>query len=296
MKITFYGVRGSIPSPGPDTYRYGGNTSCVHIETASGQDLVLDAGTGIRNLGKRLIEKDSTINILLSHGHWDHIQGYPFFMPIYQPDRQIRVYTSASDGHEQICSLFDQIDGATFPVKATELPSQSECVTENFETDLARQNISVRRMPINHPGGGYGYRIEDDSTSCAYITDNELEPPGKMSTTYDQWVEFCHGADVLVHDAQYLESDMPHKHGWGHSLVSQVRQFAVDAEVGCLAMFHHDPDRTDTEIAFIQKDNESFFHGKHAPSISLCTAENMQITLTPQQDKNTVIEVGQTGA
>ena len=296
MKITFYGVRGSIPSPGPDTCRYGGNTSCVHIETASGQDLVLDAGTGIRNLGKRLIEKDSTINILLSHGHWDHIQGYPFFMPIYQPDRQIRVYTSAADGHGQICSLFDQIDGATFPVKATELPSQSECVTENFETDLARQNISVRRMPINHPGGGYGYRIEDDSTSCAYITDNELEPPGKMSTTYDQWVEFCHGADVLVHDAQYLESDMPHKHGWGHSLVSQVRQFAVDAEVGCLAMFHHDPDRTDTEIAFIQKDNESFFHGKHAPSISLCTAENMQITLTPQQDKNTVIEVGQAGA
>jgi len=296
MKITFYGVRGSIPSPGPDTCRYGGNTSCVHIETASGQDLVLDAGTGIRNLGKRLIEKDSTINILLSHGHWDHIQGYPFFMPIYQPDRQIRVYTSAADGHGQICSLFDQIDGATFPVKATELPSQSECVTENFETDLARQNISVRRMPINHPGGGYGYRIEEDSTSCAYITDNELEPPGKMSTTYDQWVKFCHGVDVLVHDAQYLESDMPHKHGWGHSLVSQVRQFAVDAEVGCLAMFHHDPDRTDTEIAFIQKDNESFFHGKHAPSISLCTAENMQITLTPQQDKNTVIEVGQAGA
>ena len=296
MKITFYGVRGSIPSPGPDTCRYGGNTSCVHIETASSQDLAHDAGTGIRNLGKRLIEKDSTINILLSHGHWDHIQGYPFFMPIYQPDRQIRVYTSASDGHEQICSLFDQIDGATFPVKATELPSQSECVTENFETDLARQNISVRRMPINHPGGGYGYRIEDDSTSCAYITDNELEPPGKMSTTYDQWVKFCHGVDVLVHDAQYLESDMPHKHGWGHSLVSQVRQFAVDAEVGCLAMLHHDPDRTDTEIAFIQKDNESFFHGKHAPSISLCTAENMQITLTPQQDKNTVIEVGQAGA
>ena len=154
MKITFYGVRGSIPSPGPDTYRYGGNTSCVHIETASGQDLVLDSGTGIRNLGKRLIEKDSTINILLSHGHWDHIQGYPFFMPIYQPDRQIRVYTSTVDGHGQICSLFDQIDGANFPVKATELPSQSECVTENFEAELAKQNIYVRCTPINHPGGG----------------------------------------------------------------------------------------------------------------------------------------------
>jgi phosphoribosyl 1,2-cyclic phosphodiesterase len=291
MKITFYGVRGSIPSPGYATYRYGGNTSCVHIETATGQDLVLDAGTGIRNLGKRLIEKDSPINILLSHGHWDHIQGYPFFMPIYQPDRQIRVYTSATDGHEQICALFDQIDGANFPVKATELPSRSECITENIETELAMQNICVSRIPINHPGGGYGYRIKEDCTSCAYITDNELEPPGKVSTTYDHWVEFCRGVDVLIHDAQYLESDMPHKHGWGHSLVSQVRQLAVDAEVGCLAMFHHDPDRTDAEIDFIQKDNEHFFYGKRAPSISLCAAENMQIKLTSQQDKSTVIEV-----
>jgi phosphoribosyl 1,2-cyclic phosphodiesterase len=296
MKITFYGVRGSIPSPGPDTSRYGGNTSCVHIETASGQDLVLDSGTGIRGLGKRLREKDTPIDILLSHGHWDHIQGYPFFMPIYQPDRQIRVYTSASGNHGQICSMFDQIDGANFPLKVNELPSQSECVTENVETELARQNISVRRIPINHPGGGYGYRIEEDGTSCVYITDNELEPPGKVSTTYDQWVEFCSGADVLIHDAQYLQSDMPHKHGWGHSLVSQVRQLAVDAEVGCLAMFHHDPDRTDTEIDFIQKDNETFFRGKRAPSVSLCAAENMQIKLTAQEDKGTVIEVGQAEA
>ena len=292
MKITFYGVRGSIPSPGYDTYRYGGNTSCVHIETASGQDLVLDAGTGIRNLGKRLIEKDSPINILLSHGHWDHIQGYPFFMPIYQPARQIRVYTTAADGHEQICALFNQIDGANFPVKASELPSQSECITENFEAEMASQDISVRRIPINHPGGGYAYRIEEDGTSCAYITDNELDPPERVSTTYDQWVEFCRGVDVLIHDAQYLESDMPHKHGWGHSLVSQVRQLAVDAEVRCLVMFHHDPDRTDSEIDFIQKDNEQYFYGKQAPSISLCAAEGMLIKLTSRRDKSTVIEVG----
>ncbi|MCK5383402.1 MAG: MBL fold metallo-hydrolase [Gammaproteobacteria bacterium] len=296
MKITFYGVRGSIPSPGPDTSRYGGNTSCVHIETASGQDLVLDAGTGIRNLGKRLIEKDSTINILMSHGHWDHIQGYPFFMPIYQPDRHIRVFTSTNTDHGQIFSLFDQIDGATFPVKANELPSRSECITEDFETQLAMQDICIQRMQLNHPGGGYAYRIEENGASCAYITDNELEPPEKASTTYDQWVEFCHGVDVLIHDAQYLESDMPHKHGWGHSLVSQVRQLAVDAEVGCLVMFHHDPDRTDTEIDFIQKDNDHFFRGKRAPSISLCAAENMQIKLTAQQDKGTLIEVGQAEA
>lgn len=295
MKITFYGVRGSIPSPGPDTCRYGGNTSCVHIETASGRDVVLDAGTGIRSLGKRLIEQDGIINILLSHGHWDHIQGYPFFKPIYQPDRQIRVYTSAIDHHGQLCSLFDQIDGANFPVKASDLPSQSVCVTENIESELARQDICVRRMPINHPGGGYAYRIEDDGTSCAYITDNELDPPGQLSTRYDQWVTFCRGVNVLIHDAQYLAADMPHKHGWGHSLVSQVRQLAVDAEVGCLVLFHHDPDRTDTEIDFIQQDNERYFKDHRAPSICLCAAENMQIKLTPNRDQGTVIEVSSTG-
>ena len=213
-------------------------------------------------------------------------------MPIYQPARQIRVYTTAADGHEQICALFDQIDGANFPVKATELPSQSECITENFEAELASQDISVRRIPINHPGGGYAYRIEEDGTSCAYITDNELDPPEMVSTTYDRWVEFCRGVDVLIHDAQYLESDMPHKHGWGHSLVSQVRQLAVDAEVRCLVMFHHDPDRTDSEIDFIQKDNEHYFYGKQAPSISLCAAEGMLIKLTSRRDKSTVIEVG----
>ena len=177
-------------------------------------------------------------------------------------------------------------------MKATELPSQSECITENFEAELASQDISVRRIPINHPGGGYAYRIEEDGTSCAYITDNELDPPEMVSTTYDRWVEFCRGVDVLIHDAQYLESDMPHKHGWGHSLVSQVRQLAVDAEVRCLVMFHHDPDRTDSEIDFIQKDNEHYFYGKQAPSISLCAAEGMLIKLTSRRDKSTVIEVG----
>lgn len=291
MIITFYGVRGSIPSPGPDTAKYGGNTSCVYIELENGQNLILDSGTGIRKLGKRLINSSSTINILLSHSHWDHVQGYPFFDPIYQRDRRIRVFTSAVGEHGKLCSLFDQIDGANFPLSADELPSSSECITENLSTLLSADNIDVRRIRLNHPGGGWAYRIEEDGTSCAYVTDNELDPPGKVTTSYGEWVEFCRGVDVLIHDAQYLKSDMPHKHGWGHSLVSQVRQLAVNAEVGCLAMFHHDPDRTDAEIDFIQQENEHFFRGKHAPAKSLCAAERMQIRLTAQNGQGTLIEV-----
>jgi phosphoribosyl 1,2-cyclic phosphodiesterase len=228
MIITFYGVRGSIPSPGRNTAKYGGNTSCVYVELSNGNKLVLDAGTGIRELGKRLMTSDETINILLSHGHWDHIQGYPFFGPIYQPGRKIRVFTSSGSEHNKLCSLFNQIDGANFPISAADLPSSSECIFDDIEATLSGENIHIRRATINHPGGGSAYRIEDEGTSCAYITDNELEPPGKVATSYDQWVEFCRDVDVLIHDAQYLESDMPHKHGWGHSLVSQVRQLAVD--------------------------------------------------------------------
>ncbi len=284
MLITFYGVRGSVPSPGPTTVKYGGNTSCVYVELANGESLIVDSGTGIRGLGKRLKQTDGDINILLSHTHWDHIHGYPYFAPIYQRDRHIRVFTAANEAHGQICSLFDQIDGANFPLHANELPSRAECITENLESMLAGDNIQIRRAHINHPGGGYAYRIEEDGTSCLYITDNELEPPNKPATTYDQWVEFCRGADVLIHDAQYLQSDMPHKHGWGHSLVSQVRQLAVDAEVNCLVMFHHDPDRTDTEIDFIQQENEQFFRGRRAPALSVCAAEGMQIRLTPQAE------------
>lgn len=291
MIITFYGVRGSIPSPGAHTAKYGGNTSCVHVDLSNGHKLILDAGTGIRALGKKLAATDETINILLSHGHWDHIQGFPFFNPIYQQDRQIRVYINTEKEHNKLCSLFDQIDGANFPVNAEDLPSSSECIFNNIETSLASDNIQVRCTDLNHPGGGSAYRIEDEGTSCAYITDNELQPPGKVVTSYEKWVDFCQGVDVLVHDAQYLESDMPHKHGWGHSLVAQVRQLALDSEVGCLVMFHHDPDRTDTEIDFIQKENDNFFRGKRAPSISLCAAEQMQITLAARHGKRAVIEV-----
>jgi phosphoribosyl 1,2-cyclic phosphodiesterase len=280
MLITFYGVRGSIPSPGPDTVKYGGNTSCVFVELENGQSIVLDAGTGIRKLGKKLAVVDSTINILLSHSHWDHIQGYPFFAPIYQAGRQIRVYTGTASDHLQLCALFDQMDGANFPVHADELPSNGRCILEEVEPLLAEDGIMVRRQHINHPGGGCAYRIEEDGTSCAYVTDNELQPPGQVATTYDQWVGFCRGVDVLIHDAMYQEDDMPHKHGWGHSLMSQVRQLAVDAEVGCLVMFHHDPNRTDAEIDFIQEENNAFLRGVRAPSHCVCAAEGMQIKLT----------------
>jgi phosphoribosyl 1,2-cyclic phosphodiesterase len=280
MIITFYGVRGSTAAPGPLTAKYGGNTSCVHIELETGHDLILDAGTGIRSLGRKLATKSTPANILLSHGHWDHIQGYPFFEPIYQPDRDIHVYISIESGRKLLSKLFDQMDGTHFPVRSADLPSNNFSKFKGIESELyEREGIQVVKQKLNHPGGGVAYRISENGASCAYVTDNELDPPNTPVTNYDQWVNYLRGVDVLIHDAQYTEDDMPHKHGWGHSLISQVRQLATDAEVGMLVMFHHDPDRSDSELDEIQVENEIYLRSHRAPARSVCAAEGMTISL-----------------
>ena len=292
MIITFYGVRGSTPTPGPTTIKYGGNTSCIHLALDNGQDVILDAGTGMNKLGKKLFKTTTPINIILSHVHWDHIQGYPFFDPIFQADRQIDVFSSIESNDQAPGALFRQMDGINFPVTLNELPSQNTCIFDDVETILQQRNIHVTKKPLNHPGGGSAYRFEEDGISCAYVTDNELEPPENIHTTYDEWVDFLHGVDVLIHDAQYTEDDMPHKHGWGHSLISQVRQLAIDAEVGTLVMFHHDPDRSDAELDEIQIENEAHFKNKRNPAKSICAAEGMQIKLSkPIIGSDTLVEI-----
>lgn len=292
MKIVFYGVRGSIPAPGPTTAKYGGNTSCVYIELENGKNLVFDAGTGIRLLGQKLCTNDKPVNIILSHGHWDHIQGYPFFIPIYQPERQINVFASTTYGETSLCPLFDQMDGSNFPIHSNELLSECNWVSKNIETVLLDKDIHILKKGLNHPGGGAAYKVIENGVTCAYITDNELQPPGKIHTTYDEWVDFCQGVDVLIHDAQYTEDDMPHKHGWGHSLISQVRQLAVDAEVNSLFMFHHDPDRSDGELDEIQIENERYFKQKNSVIKSYCAAEGMEINISRQStDNRTIIDV-----
>lgn len=283
MLITFYGVRGSIAAPGPETLKYGGNTSCVHVRLNSGQNLVIDAGTGIRKLGMKLAGSTEPLLLLLSHGHWDHIQGYPFFEPIYEKDREIVVLQGVESNALSLNALIRQMDGTSFPVLADDLPSRVSLVQE-VEQFLGGQQFHTSRRTLNHPGGGYAYRIEEDGVVCAYITDNELFPPGRPQTSYDEWVEFCNGVDLLIHDAQYEERDMPAKHGWGHSLISQVRQFAVDARVRNLVMFHHDPRRTDAELDEIAIESARYFKSKGANIGSWIAAEGLVIDLQAKRE------------
>lgn len=283
MLITFYGVRGSIAAPGPSTIKYGGNTSCMHIRLNCGQNLIFDAGTGIRKLGMKMVQNDEPLMLFLSHGHWDHIQGYPFFDPIYQPGREIVVLQGVEGNAIALKALLEQMDGSNFPVHSEDLPSTITSIQE-VEQFLTKQEFKTSRRVLNHPGGGYAYRVEEDGVSVAYITDNELDPPNAPTTSYAEWVDFAHGVDLLIHDAQYEERDMPAKHGWGHSLISQVRQLAVDAQVKNIAMFHHDPERTDAQLDEIAIESAKFFNSQNSRIGSYIAAEGLAIELQKASD------------
>jgi phosphoribosyl 1,2-cyclic phosphodiesterase len=268
MTIKFWGVRGSVPSPGAATLRYGGNTSCVSVHVEAGKILILDAGTGIRRLGQALANELTDIYVLLSHPHWDHIQGFPFFEPLYQSGRTVYVFPTLQ-GQSVWCAALEQMDGAHFPVTVDQLPSNTQCITEGVMAFLREHGFCISQIATNHPGSSSGYRIEKQGRSVVYLTDNELKPP-YATTSFDAFVQFCRHADVLIHDAQYLESDMPHKHGWGHSLVSQVRELAAAARVKRLVLFHHDPERTDDELDLIQEETHAWLQQRD-PSM-WCTA------------------------
>jgi len=239
--------------------RYGGNTACVSIDLGHGILLVLDAGTGIRVLGEHLATRDTDIVVLLSHAHWDHIQGFPFFAPIYQPHRMISIVPTRM-GHTLWCPTLEQMDGMHFPATLEDLPARVLCLMEKGLEVFQERGCRLSCIATNHPGGGTGYRIEHAGRSVVYLTDNELEPPYEKATSFDEFAAFCRHTDVLIHDAQYLQSDMPAKHGWGHSLVPQACQLAMAAEVKHLLLFHHDPGRTDDGLDAIQEETRAWIH------------------------------------
>jgi phosphoribosyl 1,2-cyclic phosphodiesterase len=247
MKIQFWGVRGSIAAPGPDTARYGGNTSCVELTTSDGTTIILDGGTGLRVLGIDMLKRPrrGPLHILISHHHWDHIQGFPFFLPVYDAKSKLIIYPFRKGAKEELFSLLDQMDGAHFPVPHGAVPAS--VTLEEPKGDWRIGSALVRRIPTNHPGGGLSFRIEDQGHAVVYMTDNELDPPA-FTTPNSKLADFCRGADVLIHDSQYTSSDIVGKRGWGHSSVEQAVEFALAAEVRCYAMFHYDPQRTDAEL------------------------------------------------
>jgi phosphoribosyl 1,2-cyclic phosphodiesterase len=245
LNVTFRGVRGSTPAPGGDTARYGGNTACVEIR-AGDEILILDAGTGIRGLGLDLRKefgiKPIEASLLISHTHWDHIQGLPFFVPAYSAENKIRVF-AAKGGKETLKrALSNQMDPIHFPVGVERLAGLS-AVEELASNDVLRGKFRVRVAALNHPGECAGFRIEASGASLAYLPDHE------SSETVDaELAKFVHNVDLLILDTQYTEAEYSHRRGWGHGCLSDSVALAMKAGVRELAFFHHDPSHDDDQI------------------------------------------------
>jgi len=274
MKVKFYGVRGSVPTPDPAYFQFGGNTSCILITFSTGRIAILDAGTGIRNLGNDLIrnshEQYDNINIILSHTHWDHIQGFPYFEPAYDPQRN---FTISICGKERIGkdlkSLFaTQMQNDFFPVPLEKMGANFTFLQPDITSYEHPTGIRLEATKYSHRGDAYGYRIEEGEKTLVYCTDvehkDEIDP---------NVVALSRNADLLIHDAQYTSEELKVKKGWGHSSWEQAIEVAEQAGVKKLALFHHDPEHNDTFLLDMENECQKLF-----PNAFLAR-ENNQIDL-----------------
>lgn len=273
MSIRFWGVRGSIAAPGAATAQVGGNTSCVEIRCGA-ERIILDAGTGLRALGDQLLsEGDVKATLLLSHHHWDHIQGLPFFVPIYLPNTELDVIGPAAERCSMHEVLEHQMQSPVFPVRLDQVPSR--LVTrdvhpgESFEVGACK----VTAAKLNHPGGSMAYRIDYAGHSVVYATDTE-----HYSCVDPTLCKLAAGADVLIYDSQYTPAEYcglcgPSKVGWGHSTFEAGAALANRAGVGKYMLFHHDPKRTDEEVFDLERRARELFGESHAAK------EGMEIVL-----------------
>ena len=258
--VRFWGVRGSIPTPGPRTRRYGGNTSCLEVRSTN-TVLIFDAGTGLRELGISLLRSPPpagglNLHLFLSHPHWDHIQGFPFFGPAYQDSTTLTVYGPEGDSKNYEL-LSGQMNNAYFPVRFSDL--KAKVVSKSFRGDaVGAGDFVVRKFNQKHPGGSVGFRVEHMSGTVVYATDSELDQmltdpdlpvtrPNAMRRLPAALVKAIKGADLLVADAQYTDEEYPTRVGWGHPRASTVVDLACDAQVRQLALSHHDPMHSDRD-------------------------------------------------
>ncbi len=258
-RVKFWGVRGSIPVPGPSTVRYGGNTSCIEVR-AEGEIIILDAGSGLRLLGNSLEDefgpRPIKLTLLITHTHWDHIQGLPFFLPAYKEKNSLRVlgYEGARKGLAAI--LASQMETSFFPVSLRDMPSAIE-IEELKEMEFPIGKVRVNARFVNHPGICAGYRLETSSGAVAYLPDNEPYERGNSDSDEARsyaiserakLVQFLHGVDALIIDSQYTDDEYAQKVGWGHGSLSSVVSLALDADVRKLFLFHHDPAHDDRKV------------------------------------------------
>jgi phosphoribosyl 1,2-cyclic phosphodiesterase len=248
MKIKVWGARGSVPAPGPEMNRYGGNTSCVELTLSDGETLILDAGTGIRNLGVALAARMPKINILLTHLHLDHIQGLMFFPPCFRPESEITIWGPSSPEASLEDRIARYISAPLSPVEVRELP----CEVSFRDTPVSEWELgsaTIRAEAVTHRGPTLGYRITDTSgESVCYIPDHEPALGTSLEDLEPEWIsghDLASRSSLLIHDCQYSDAEYPQHVGWGHSAMTDALTFARRVETDRVLLFHHDPLHSD---------------------------------------------------
>jgi phosphoribosyl 1,2-cyclic phosphodiesterase len=274
MKLTFWGVRGSIPTPGKHTVRYGGNTPCLELRLDDDRLFIFDAGTGIRSFGDYLINKGESVkaHLFISHPHWDHIQGFPFFKPAFIPGNELTIIGTERQEKSLSEIISEQMNRIYFPVQLHDLKAKIKFIPVSDEGEMKVHEAVVKMIYVNHPGFSLGYRVDYKGKSLIYISDNEpfdresadsmnnFEPKVKNIFMKDasgdpnqRIFDFCRDADVLIHDTTYTPEEYIDRIGWGHSDYLFSLRLAAEANVRRLYIFHHDQNHSDDKVDDILK-------------------------------------------
>lgn len=248
MQVTFYGVRGSTPCHGEDTHKYGGNTSCVAVRIPGEQPIMFDLGTGARYFGAtQTADEPFHGTCLLSHLHWDHTQGLPFFTPILKSGAELDIYAPQQDDGRPLAEVFEEmICPPVFPVTIAQFAGTVRYHELN-DDDFTIGGVKVRSRLVPHLGPTLGFRVEWNGRSVVYMSDHQQPHDGSFSLTQGAR-DLAEGADLLIHDSQYTAAEFPAKNNWGHCTVDYAIWLAQECRVKTLALFHHDPTRTDAAL------------------------------------------------
>jgi phosphoribosyl 1,2-cyclic phosphodiesterase len=286
MLVRFWGTRGSIPAPGPQTAQYGGNTSCIEVWPDPETVIILDSGTGIRELGLHLLRSEKPIHrmyLLIGHMHWDHIQGFPFFKPAFLPSTELNIFAPAGFQRSLEDSLSGQMQYSYFPIKLQDLSGRIH-YTELEEGFFRLGNVLVETQYLNHTAPALAYRISAGGATLTYVTDHEPywnSPGPEFQHPGDQrHIEFMKGSDLVIHDAQYTEAEYRTKRGWGHSTVDYATDVGIAANVARLALFHHDPTHHDDMISALEQQARARVAAAGSQLQVFAAAEGMEIELS----------------